>query len=316
MSNFPPPYTHDLPLQGLEYIEYFLEPASGETLARRIDVLSEQGAIGRASEDRIYADANRSLAGVFDGASSIVVFETEDGQTGGVVAASIAVAVLERSTEQQSLREILLAANSSIDEVQHAHGIDPTKKEARFCTTAAVARVRESTDGSTVIDLAQAADSVAIIVYEDGRAEAPLGLCDQDEETLQLWAQLAAKGLRGNEIRYDPQMEAQITRKRQESNVTYGVLNGEPEVANFIQTTTIPAQGVEMVILLDDGLFIPKTDPSAPHDWAVYAQLIAEGGLPRLHQYIRSIERSDPDLSFYPRVKMSDDASGAVLYLR
>jgi hypothetical protein len=215
-----------------------------------------------------------------------------------------------------TLTDIIIAANEQIDAVQRQAGLDPADKEARFCTTGAIARARTTEGGERVVDLAQIADSVAIIVYEDGRAEAPLGLYDQDEESMQLWQQMTAEGMKGSEILADDRMKTQIRSKRSESNVTYGVLNGEADAAKFVRSMTIPAEGVAKVILLSDGMFVPKTDPGATEDWQIYAQLEEQGGVKAILDHVREVEATDPDCVRYPRFKEHDDGTGAVLKLK
>lgn len=300
----------------VELQEHHLVPTAEVAIVSSIDLISEQGNPAKNNEDSIFADADRGIAGVFDGASDLVGFKTPDGMTGGAVASRIAASTLETSRTEQTLTDIILSANGRIDEIQREFGLDPNNKEARFCTTGAIARVRISETGDKVIDLLQIADSVAIVIKEDGSVEVPLGLFDQDEESMQLWTQMIAEGMTAEQILQDERMQAQIKSKRSESNVTYGVLNGEDDAAEFIRTTTIPAEGVSKIILLSDGLFIPKENPSGEDSWAEIARKESEGGIKAVLEYVRSIESTDPDCIRYPRFKQHDDASGAVLDIR
>jgi hypothetical protein len=299
----------------VDFQEYHMVPVAETAVVGSIDLISEQGNPAKNNEDSVFADADRGIAGVFDGASDVVGFRTPDGMTGGAVASRIAASALEASSPEQSLEAIILTANGQIDDIQREFDLDPANKEARFCTTGAIARVRTTEAGEKVIDLLQIADSVAVVVMDDGSIEVPLGLYDQDEESMQLWTQMVAEGMTAEQILSDERMQSQIKSKRSESNVTYGVLNGEAEAAEFIRSTTIPAEGVTKVILLSDGLFIPKESPSGEDSWAEIVQLEAEGGIKAVLEYVRSIESTDPDCIRYARFKQHDDASGAVLDL-
>lgn len=303
-------------IQLVDIEEFHLMPTSEAAPVAAIDMVCEKDSPEKNNEDSVFADPDRGVAGVFDGASDVIGFRTPDGMTGGAVASRIAARTLESSDLDRPFVEFLMEANEAINLTQLKLGLDPNIKEARFCTTGAAAKVRTNEDGRKVIDLLQIADSVAIVVYEDGGAEAPLGLYDHDEETMQLWKSMAAEGMTGSEIMQDDRMKAQIKSKRSESNVTYGVLNGEEDAVRFVRSITIPAEGVAKVILLSDGMFIPKEDPQTPDDWSVYAQLEEEGGVRAILEHVRAIEATDPDCVRYPRFKKNDDASGAVLDLR
>ncbi|HEY4964517.1 MAG TPA: protein phosphatase 2C domain-containing protein [Candidatus Saccharimonadales bacterium] len=312
-----PPMPQEIESQRIvEFQEYQLIPTAETALVSSIDLISEQGNPAKNNEDSIFADADRGIAGVFDGASDVVGFKTPDGMTGGAVASRIAASTLETSSTEQTLTDIIMIANGHIDAIQREFDLDPNSKEARFCTTGAIARARTTESGEKVIDLLQIADSVAIVTRDDGSVEVPLGLYDQDEESMQLWTQMTAEGMTAEQILKDERMQAQIKSKRSESNVTYGVLNGEADAAEFVRTTTIPAEGVSKVILLSDGLFIPKENPSGEDSWDEIARLESEGGIKAVLDYVRSIESTDPDCIRYPRFKQHDDASGAVLDLR
>ncbi len=286
-----------------------------EPLVSEIVVLTEQGNVLKNNEDSFYADADMAIAGVFDGASDIVGYKTPDGHTGGACASKIATETLRLSEPQIPLEDVMLSANQAIADLQSDLSLDTFPKEARFCTSGVIARIRKDETGTKVIDLAQIQDSVALVVYADGRTEAPLGLHDHDEETMELWTQLVAEGLIGSQIMQDQRMKDQIRSKRKEANVTYGTLNGEPEAANFIATTTIPAEGVSKIILLSDGLFLPKEEVRQPENWAEYAKLEAIGGIQAIHSHVRALEATDPECTRYPRFKVGDDKTGIVMYL-
>jgi hypothetical protein len=54
-------------------------------------------------------------------------------------------------------------------------------------------------------------------------------------------------------------------------------------------------------------LFLPSEDPEREPDYDPFVAIFLKGGLQALRDYVRSVEKSDPDCEAYPRFKPHDD---------
>jgi len=258
--------------------------------------------IRNINEDHILVDGTKNIFGVFDGASSLVPYMSPGSKTGGYVAASTASNTFEKS--DGDLKTVALKANNAIEKIQADAGINLSKNVNRFATTAAVVRINDDT-----AELLQIGDSLILIIDADGNATAPLGYIDQDIIAMRKWRQFADQGAQN--IR-ELVME-DVMRQREAANIGYGALNGDPGVEKHILTTTISLDNVASILLLTDGMFLPKANPDADDNWNEYADCYQQGGLDGLFKLVRNTEKDDPTLVKYPRFKLHDDSSGIAL---
>lgn len=265
--------------------------------------LTEVG-IRALSEDSVLVDEARNIFGVFDGASSLDAYVSPDGKTGGYIAANTVQNRFARATG--SLVATALQANNDIEAAHAQAGIDTSKSTHRFGTTASVVRL-----GDDTAELLQVGDSVILTVDHAGQVAAPLGYHDHDLGIMRQWRKLADQ----DASNIGAILKEDMLALRESSNVAYGVLNGDPRVQPFTKTTTIELGGIATILLLTDGMYLPKSDPDAPEDWAETAELYKNGGLEAIYHAVRATEQSDPDLTLYPRYKLHDDASGVALEL-
>lgn len=259
------------------------------------------------NEDVAFVDENRGLFAVFDGASSLDNYISDSGKTGGYIASHTAADVF-RSGSGSTLKTLFSEANNRLEQLHKDAGIDTSDAIHRFGTTVAAAWLHEDT-----VELLQCADSVAIIIDKDGKASAPLGYHDQDLSEMLEWQRLAKSGLKIDEIR--PIVRPMTITKRRQVNEAYGTMNGDPRAGKFASHTTIATNDIKHILLLTDGMYIPKEDPAAEEDWQQYADIFLHGGLKELFDTVRSLENSDPDVTRYPRYKPHDDASGVAISL-
>ena len=77
--------------------------------------------------------------------------------------------------------------------------------------------------------------------------------------------------------------------------------------------TTLLLVGVRLILLLTDGMFLPKPDPNAPEDWKALIDIYHRGGLQGIVNEVRFLEAIDPTLDTYPRYKLHDDATAIAL---
>jgi serine/threonine protein phosphatase PrpC len=270
---------------------------------KKVTKLTHRG-VRPLNEDKILADERRGVFGVFDGASSLDSYISADGKTGAYIAAGIAADTFARAGK--GLRAKAMEANDNIEKAHEKAGIDIRKNINRFGTTAAVIKI-----GDNKAELLQIGDSVAVVMYKDGHVAVPLGYHDHDLDIMRQWRNHADNGAKSirNIVADD------VIKLRESANSLYGMLNGDEKVAGFIKTMLIDLKDVAAILLLTDGMYIPKADPEADEDWNYYAKLYRQGGLDRIYKTVRDIEKSDPDLVKYPRYKLHDDASGVAIEL-
>jgi serine/threonine protein phosphatase PrpC len=270
---------------------------------KRITQMSHPG-IRPLNEDRVLVNEKKKVFGVFDGASSLNSYLSADSKTGAYVAAHIAGDTFAESN--YDLKKTVLLANDNIEAAHRKAGIDTTSNANRFSTTAAVVRIKEKQ-----VEILQIGDSIAIVIYRDGRVDVPLGYHDHDIDLMRSWRRLADQGV--TDIR--GHVAEGIIKLRESANHTYGLLNGDKSVKKFIAVKDIDVRDVATIIILSDGMYIPKADPDADEEWNQYAQLYKEGGLEKIYTTVREMEKSDPDLTRYPRYKLHDDASAVAIEL-
>ena len=276
-------------------------PTKNMTLITRITQLSEKG-VRPLNEDTVLINKSSGIFGIFDGASSLDSFLSADKKTGAYIASHIAHDVFLKS--KQSLINTLQATDIAIEEAHRINHIDITNSANRFNTTAAVVKIRDD-----VAELLQVGDSIILVVTKDGQVTVPLDYDDRDLALMRKWRKLADQG-RTN-IR---QLIANdVIELRKLGNKTYGTLNGDGKATSFSQSMTVELKNIATILILSDGMFIPKADPGADEDWKLCAKLYREGGLRKLYETVRNIEKSDPDLIQYPRFKLHDDASGVAI---
>lgn len=271
---------------------------------KQVTRLSEIG-INILNEDVVLVNENTQLFGVFDGATSLNRFKTTDGKTGGYIAAHIAAETF--ASTDLSLKEIAFEANMAIDECYESYGVIIRSNVDRFNTTAAAIKIHGDS-----AELLQVADSIIIFIYEDGRVEVPLGYHDHDIDVMRKWRALADEGW----VNIREILIEDIIGLRKSANTNgFGSMNGQPEMEDFIHSKTVSLDGVSTILILTDGMYLPKEDPDADENWMEYARLYGEGGLQKIYTTVRGIEDSDPHQTKYPRYKMHDDASGIAIDL-
>ncbi len=259
----------------------------------KIAYISEKGS-GDINEDNLIIRDN--LFGVFDGAGSVDKYRDEKGYTGGFLAAGIAKETFEKNNK--SLVDLACEANSRIREEMIKRGIDTTKKMHLWSTTAAVVRITKNS-----FDWVQISDSLILIIYNDNSYKLLWKDYSQDKEMLIMWKRLADKKTKN--IR--KLLSEQIINVRNHANISYGLLNGEKGMADFLSKGTEPFKKVKHILLFTDGLFIPKKDPKDKNHFDMFVKLFLEGGLNRIKDYIREKEKEDPECWKYPRTKQHDD---------
>jgi serine/threonine protein phosphatase PrpC len=283
----------------------------------KISTISIRGS-GEWNEDALIVRERDGLFGVVDGATSLVPFRTPAGETGGVLAARITAETvmgmaLGEDAGAAALADMLAEANRRLAERMAAFGIDPSRKEALWSAGALLVRVRPD-----AVDFAQAGDCMLVAGYRDGsyRVLTRDQLAAADRATLRKWAEAVASGIRERERLWQavlPVIEAGRRKANAAHPEGYALLNGDPAFARHIESGTINRLGLSSLLLMTDGLYVPKADPAEAFDAAETARLVGRMGLEAYAEWLAELERSDAACVKYPRVKPSDDKTAVLL---
>ncbi len=98
-----------------------------------------------------------------------------------------------------------------------------------------------------------------------------------------------------------------------------GVIDGLPELADYIESGSIPIDPEQTagLCLLSDGLQLPaplnETAAQAEARLQLTGDLLRTRGVRGLFEAVREMAQSDPHLDQYPRMKVQDDATGVYL---
>lgn len=249
---------------------------------------------GALNEDTLLEDG--PLFGVFDGATSLNTCHYLNGLTGGLLAATTAAQAFRNSAIP--LFQCAHLANRRIREMQLRYGANLQQRHTLWSTSLAVVRLN-----GNQLEYCQTGDASIVFVFENGAHKVLTSDIDIDRETLHIWKKMQVEpGACIQQVLAD-----QIRKVRLEMNVSYGVLNGEPKAMEFIRHGLEDITGVTDILLLTDGLQIPKEDPLEEHDWQTFVATYRNGGLNAVRDHVRHLQLSDPECRKYPRFKNHDD---------
>ncbi len=255
---------------------------------------------GEINEDVLIEEGN--LFGVFDGATSLHERRFQEGLTGGLLAARTAAESFQDNG--YSLDRLAQKANHRIQRMQVHDSVDLHERHKLWSTSFAVVRLT-----GNQLEYCQTGDALILFVLKDGTYEVITPDIDIDRETLQLWKEMqVAPGAEIQQVLAD-----QILKVRMEMNISYGVLNGEPEALDFIRHGYEDLAGVSDILLFTDGLHIPRENPLAEHDWQSFVDIYRQGNLRAVRDYVRHLQRQDPGCRTYPRFKTHDDIAAVAI---
>jgi len=258
-----------------------------------INYIHEKGS-GHINEDTLLVE--KDLFGVFDGATSLDRSLFLKGITGGRIAADTACRVF--AGNGASLKALAKTANKKIYDAMVSQGIDCSRRDKLWSTSAAVVRIKENT-----LEWVQSGDSFLLFLYRDGSYRVPVKIPDHDYETLSMWKKVSGE----SKVNISCALAGQIKKTRMEMNQSYGVLNGEPAGEKFIHMGFESLAGVEEIVLFTDGLSIPTEIPTPTRCFDDLVDSYRCLGLNGLKDHIRALEAQDPGCRRFPRFKCHDD---------
>lgn len=256
---------------------------------------------GVSDEDAILLDDN--IFGVFDGAkANNLEYMSPEGKTGGQLAAEIVCDTFSKN--EGSLSELALEATQAIQKAMDSAGVDSSDKANRWNSGAAIVRVNEDT-----FEWLNVSDCLILVIFNDGSFKLLVTDYDHDERELVAWKKLAERKVKDPRI----DLHESFLETRRKANITWSSFNGEEAVMDHLNSGEESLEHVKHIVLLTDGLIIPKKDPTHPDDFDTFVKLFLEGGLKHVLQYVRTIEKADPNCWEYPRFKVHDDITAISL---
>ncbi|MEK0313493.1 protein phosphatase 2C domain-containing protein [Cohnella sp. 56] len=270
----------------------------------KIEQISIQGC-NEWNEDASVVNDKYRIYGVMDGATSEA--SRPGVETGGYLASHSVQQYFESLDDETaglSLRKHAVRANERIRAMMREQGVDVEDKRILWATGLAVVRI-----GEYQIEYAQTGDCMIVAVYNDGTVRTVTH--DQvdhfDEKTRLLWEQCLAEGLTPKQTR-ERAFQA-ISQNRLLTNTTggYGILNGDPMLANYVEHGMLNRIQLRTLYLITDGLFLPRKagHPSPP--MADMVALIEQKGLQGYAEWLVANELDESRQALYTRLKISDD---------
>lgn len=266
-----------------------------------VETLLEKGS-GELNEDVLLQAGD--LFGVFDGATSLDKRRFAGGLTGGLLAANIVADTFKE--ECGGLASLAAMANRRIHDTLLAENVAISERHRLWSTSLAVVRL-----AADHLEYCQTGDALILLIADDGSHRLVTPLQDIDRQTLLLWKKSPAT----ETTTIQELLAEQIQRVRLQMNVSYGVLNGEPEAVNFLRHGHHDLTGISDILLFTDGLFLPKENPLASDDWSCLVDLYRSGGLRAVRNHIRLLQQQDPSCRQYPRFKQHDDIAAVAIRL-
>lgn len=265
-----------------------------------VETLLEKGSSELNEDVLLTAD---DLYGVFDGATSLDKRKYA-GLTGGLLAAKIAARIFQE--EHGCLAYLADKANRRIRHNLVAEKVSMADRHRLWSTSLAVIRLTADR-----FEYCQTGDAMILVIMDDGSHRLVVPETDIDRETLHLWKKASPP----QATTIQDLLADQIHHVRLQMNVSYGVLNGEPEAVRFLRHGYVDLAGVSEILLFTDGLFLPRENPLDSDDWQRLVDLYSEGGLQAVHNHVRRLQREDPTCRKYPRFKQHDDIAAVAIRL-
>ncbi|MBW7456980.1 protein phosphatase 2C domain-containing protein [Paenibacillus sepulcri] len=265
------------------------------------------------NEDSLIVNEEAGLFGVVDGATSLVPYTGAGGETGGYLAARL---IADYCDAQEGVAVSPLGLLEEANRLLRARmldaGIRPERKEELWSACAVLIHI-----GEKWIEFAHAGDCMLAAYYSDGtiRIITHDQLAHVDDWTKAVWAEGVQAGLATRAELWE-YAKPQIIKGRDLANAPggYAVLNGDPAFVDYAEFGRISRTNIESLLLLSDGLYIPKQAGESDREGALeIAVKVREMGLQSYIDWLLALEESDPDCVIYPRVKKSDDKTAIVI---
>jgi len=261
-------------------------------------------------EDALVQNTSISRFGVLDGATSLQPYRGENGETGAYLAAQIVKGELESvASANRTLVEAVLHGNQILREEMERESIDIEDAASLWSCALACIQISEYS-----VDYVQAADCMILAKYETGEIRlltrdqvAPIG-----QQSLATYMQYRQQSSYSH-AEIVELIKPTLRSNRFKANKVggYSVVNGQPQLANFLEYGAINRNGLQAIYMMSDGLFLPSSLASTPEQlWTKTIQFIDELTLTGYANWLLEEERADSNCEKYVRLKVSDDKTG------
>lgn len=238
-----------------------------------------------------------------------------------------------------SLRELLDSVAPEIFDAKAMIEADPAlqplledPRKIRLFLPSAVLSLATIDTELKLLQYAHAGDTALLVAYHDGRVEVPTHIPRRInyDSALAVASNTVRKDRRMNDAVDDPLVRALDRDHRIYHNYVdedgntipdqgVGVVDGLPELADYIKTGLVPLHGVQALMLISDGFWWPAPlhESDTARDKRIQAmwQRIQRDGLYRYFLALRQEEKADAEREKYPRFKLHDDATALLLWL-
>ncbi|MBS4174500.1 protein phosphatase 2C domain-containing protein [Bacillus sp. FJAT-49736] len=268
--------------------------------------------VGDLNEDSYIINKEMSIFGVADGVSSLIPFKSRENLTGGYMASHEVKNYLQSITTYTSLFEDITNVNRNLQKKMREYEIDILEKEKLWGTALAIVRVSDFG-----IEFVQTGDCMILAVYQNDevRPLTRLQVAHLEELAFSKWKEYINRGIKTREDLMKKVKDILISNRRKSNTpMGYGVLNGEPQAINFLEHGKINNIGLKHLILITDGMFLPAEHvPEEVSYWDYTAKCILDKGIEQYARDLIALEETDPECLKYIRFKKSDDKTGMVL---
>lgn len=254
-------------------------------------------------------------AAVFDGTSSLKPIKSLGEQTGARFASHFLKSQLEGNVRVTTTKEIIRELSKLL--LARSLQFEGSTLENTHTLPASTATIIKLDLEKEIIELSHVGDSYCVVFYKDGNSKLITvnKNRDYDNKIFELMKKVAQeKHITSREARQDEKVKHALIDKYQDSHnrpdgTGQGLINGDPNVEQYIQDTSIPLKSVNAVLLASDGLIPLDLDEQNSEDRSKLLEIIQEDGLKEVVRMKCKVENNDPNWNLI-RYKHSDDATG------
>lgn len=257
------------------------------------------------------------VIGAFDGASSKKPITALKTQTGARFASHFLRNRFNEVLPDLSPKELMVTLNSRLLTANQEIGGHLGDTHTLPGSTGTIIKIDSDRDR---LEIAHISDSFCVIYYRDGHSETVTLNTNKvfDEQVFALMEKIAKdRGITPREAHQtkeiqEAKLETAQGRDNNPNGKGSGLLNGDPNVEQYIQEIVIPLNEVKAVLLGTDGLIPQGWTLEKNEDRQRLYEDLKEGGFERLISIKHQSEDEDPDWH-HIRYKHSDDATGILL---
>ncbi|MEW9109025.1 MAG: hypothetical protein AB2374_06730 [Cytobacillus gottheilii] len=286
--------------------------------------------IGEVNEDAIVVNKGEDIFAVIDGATGL-----------GGLSGAIAANIIKESLEQESnlsLLERVIDGNTKLHQAVEQQYKDISfeeipKYKRSSCGISAIQIHRDPKGNPAFLEYVSAGDCMLFLQFSDAsirqvtydhldrldlaaisKIEAKWRKLEKTEpiETL------SPEKIKQKQTEFRQEEEELLRSNRNKLNTYegYGIIDGDEDAIEFLESGKIPLIAIKQILLLSDGLKVHdhRNYPSK-NTWIQSAKKAFANGLETLEQEIIETETEDPACIYYPRLKQHDDKSGVLLTL-